>query len=62
MLPKEDKALALSKRTSIVPKVAKHNITKMNQKQLAKISAAHIPESLAIICVFNEVLVTKQSD
>ena len=60
-LYEEEKALAFSKRPSIVAKVANHNITKMDRTRLAKIGAALVPGSSAIVCVFDEVLV-KQSD
>jgi len=57
----EEKAVAYSKRPSIISKVANHNITKMDQNRLAKIGAALIPGSSAIVCVFDEILV-KESD
>eukprot|EP00536_Pseudo-nitzschia_multiseries_P016199 jgi/Psemu1/292419/fgenesh1_pg.1044_\ len=58
-VPDRTKALAASQRPSIITRVARHHIEGMDQTRLEKIGDALIPGSSAIICVFDEVLVTQ---
>jgi len=52
----EQKATFASRRSSIVAKVASHNIGSMDENRLSKIGAALILGSCSIIFVFDEVL------
>ncbi|VEU42592.1 unnamed protein product [Pseudo-nitzschia multistriata] len=56
-LEEKDQALAVSKRPSVVARVAEHNITKMDKTRLKKVGDALVRGSSAIVCVFDEVLV-----